>query len=413
MWRDWEEIPLKSIANARKGALITEATAIHGSVPVIAGGMTPSYFHNRPNRPSNTITISASGANAGYVGFHSYPIYASDCSTIEENEVYDIKFLYYLLSSKQADITKMQAGGAQPHVYPENVNNLTIYYPPEKEEQKAIAEVLDTVDEAIAATQAMLEKQDKIKDGLLQDLLTRGVDASGTLRPCAADAPNLYKPSPLGLIPKEWDVKSFEHSSISIIDGDRGEHYPSAGELLEDGHCVFLNASNVTKRGFKFETIDFITAEKDSKLRKGKLVRDDVILTTRGTVGNFAYFDESIPYEHIRINSGMVILRNNEKNLDTKFFFYSFGSFIFVSENQRSGSGSAQPQLPIKDLLKFNFIKPSPDEQHLINARVDGFMEKYRLTQVELTKLKKLKAGLMQDLLTGKKRVPSALKEAA
>lgn len=292
------------------------------------------------------------------------------------------------------------------------IENVNLDFP-EEPEQNSIVETLEATEEAIAATRGMLDKQDKIKDGLLQDLLTRGVDQNGKLRPHPEDAPDLYKSSPLGLIPKDWDVVELGDSSIKIIDGDRGSHYPNASELLDDGHCVFLNASNVTKNGFKFKTVDFITAEKDSKLRKGKLVRNDIVLTTRGTVGNFAYYSDDIAYEDMRINSGMVILRNEEKDLDTQFFYYSFGSFIFTAENQRSGSGSAQPQLPIKDLVKFNFLKPSPDEQELINKKINEFMNNYRIVENEFTKLKKLKSGLMQDLLTGKKRIPVKQKEAA
>ena len=322
-------------------------------------------------------------------------------------------YLWHALNNFAPELAAVSQGSTFDAINSNNLAELEFHLPKDENEQKAIAEVLDTVDEAIAATQAMLDKQDKIKDGLLQDLLTRGVDANGKLRPAYKDSPVLYKQSPLGFIPKEWDVKELDESNILIIDGDRGEHYPSAHEFLSNGYCLFLSATNVTKRGFKFERTDFITKEKDSKLRKGKVSRNDVVLTTRGTVGNFAFYTNEIPYEHIRINSGMVILRNEEPGLNTEFFFNSFGSFIFKQENQRSGSGSAQPQLPIKDLVKFNFLKPSIEEQIRINQKIASFTKQQVLTENELTKLKKLKAGLMQDLLTGKKRISKNQREAA
>jgi type I restriction enzyme, S subunit len=114
-----------------------------------------------------------------------------------------------------------------------------------------------------------------------------------------------YKQTEVGVIPEDWSV--LDYTSIGlIIDGDRGINYPGAGELREAGDCLFLNAGNATKTGFRFADCQFISAEKDKKLNKGKLERNDVVLTTRGTLGNFAYFSEKIPFEQIRINSGMV-----------------------------------------------------------------------------------------------------------
>ena len=97
-----------------------------------------------------------------------------------------------------------------------------------------------------------------------------------------------------------------------IIDGDRGKNYPQQHEFLDEGYCLFLNTGNVTKAGFSFDSNRFISKEKCDLLRKGKLQRHDIVYTTRGTVGNAAYYSDSIPYEHVRINSGMVIIRPKE-----------------------------------------------------------------------------------------------------
>ena len=123
---------------------------------------------------------------------------------------------------------------------------------------------------------------------------------------------------------------SLKDAPLEIIDGDRGVNYPSQNEFSSSGHCLFLNAGNVTSIGFNFSDCAFITPEKDGLLRKGKLVRDDVVLTTRGTVGNVAYFDESVPFEHIRINSGMVILRAKPPDLDARFLTSLFALSYFA-----------------------------------------------------------------------------------
>jgi len=169
---EWVKKKLGEIAEIKKGDLITEKTAKKGDIPVIGGGIEPTYYHNKSNRGPNTITISASGANAGYVNFHTYPIFASDCSTIEENNSYDVKFLYHFLKLKQNDIIKLQTGGAQPHVYPEQLKNLMIYFPPTLEEQQAIAQILSDMDAEIEMLQKKKAKYEKIKKGLMEQLLT-------------------------------------------------------------------------------------------------------------------------------------------------------------------------------------------------------------------------------------------------
>lgn len=169
---EWVKKKLGEIAEIKKGDLITEKTAKKGNIPVIGGGIEPTYYHNRSNRGPNTITISASGANAGYVNFYPYPIFASDCSTIEENNNYDVKFLYHFLKLKQNDIIKLQTGGAQPHVYPEQLKNLMIYFPPTLEEQQAIAQILSDMDAEIEALEKKKEKYEMIKKGMMELLLT-------------------------------------------------------------------------------------------------------------------------------------------------------------------------------------------------------------------------------------------------
>lgn len=142
-----------------------------------------------------------------------------------------------------------------------------------------------------------------------------------------------------------------------IIDGDRGKNYPTLEEFSESGFCLFLNAKNVTDKGFQFENCMFITEQKDSILRKGKLQRGDVVLTTRGTLGNLAFYDKSVPYEHIRINSGMVILRMNHSLISEIFFMEQFRMQL-TSIKQKIASGSAQPQLPINTMNQIRMIVP-------------------------------------------------------
>jgi restriction endonuclease S subunit len=102
---------------------------------------------------------------------------------------------------------------------------------------------------------------------------------------------------------------------IEIIDGDRGVNYPKKEAFSSEGYCLFLNTGNVRKGFFDFENNQFISEQKDKMLRKRKLKYNDIVLTTRGTVGNIAYYDKDIMYKNIRINSGMAILKVDPKNL--------------------------------------------------------------------------------------------------
>jgi type I restriction enzyme, S subunit len=151
-------------------------------------------------------------------------------------------------------------------------------------------------------------------------------------------------------------------AALSIIDGDRGTNYPKKTEFFPKGDCWFLNTSNVKSAGFDFGEMDFITAEKDAALSKGKLRRHDIVLTTRGTIGNCAYFGENIPFDHIRINSGMVVLRADPTQLDPYFLYAFLRSEIFKIQTGTHSSGSAQPQLPIGALR--NIVIPLFDLPH-------------------------------------------------
>ena len=171
------------------------------------------------------------------------------------------------------------------------------------------------------------------------------------------------------------EVFSICELDIEVLDGDRGRNYPHQNELCEKGHCLFLSANNVTDRGFRFETTKFITKEKDEVLRGGKLRRNDIVITTRGTVGNVAYYDESIPYDNVRINSGMLIVRCG-KGLNSKYVYYVLRSPEFQNQIRSIQTGSAQPQLPKSHFVKMSLCIPSIQKQNTIAAFLSALDKK-------------------------------------
>ena len=158
-----------------------------------------------------------------------------------------------------------------------------------------------------------------------------------------------------------------------IIDGDRGKNYPHQHEFLDEGYCLFLNTGNVTKAGFSFDSNQFISKEKCDLLRKGKLQRHDIVYTTRGTVGNAAYYSDSIPYEHVRINSGMVIIRPKEAIVCTEFLYQILKSDYYRPFFRKHCTGSAQPQLPIKNFSTIELDLPDLPVQ----CRIAGILSAY------------------------------------
>ena len=160
-----------------------------------------------------------------------------------------------------------------------------------------------------------------------------------------------------GEVMSEWVEKRLG-DVCEIVDGDRGANYPSKNELTPEGFCLFLNTGNVTKMGFKFDNNQYISRKKDDLLRKGKLQIDDIVLTTRGTVGNVAFYTSKVPFENVRINSGMVLLRAKDGYIP-KYLYSFFRSYTMQKSIEMYSSGSAQPQLPIKDMRKIKIVIPS------------------------------------------------------
>ncbi len=175
----------------------------------------------------------------------------------------------------------------------------------------------------------------------------------------------------------EWRECKLGEAPLEILDGDRGKNYPSQDEFMPSGHCLFLSTKNVRIDGFEFSECQFISKERDVLLRKGKLERDDLVLTTRGTVGNLGFYDSSVNYHNIRINSGMVIIRPKKNELLPAFNYYLFRKL--QNDFHTFTSGSAQPQLPIRDMKEVEVSIPSLPEQKAIASVLSSLDDKIDL----------------------------------
>lgn len=167
---EWRQRTISEIAVIKKGKALSSRNIKPGEYPVIAGGKSSPYKHSEYTH-ENVITISASGAYAGYVAYHDSKIWASDCSVVTSKKDSDLQFIYQYLLLKQSRIYSLQSGGAQPHIYPRDIESIKINTPT-LAEQKKIATVLTNADNEINLLEQKLDQLKKEKKALMQQLLT-------------------------------------------------------------------------------------------------------------------------------------------------------------------------------------------------------------------------------------------------
>lgn len=167
----WINIRIGELCLMKRGEILVSDDYILGDIPVVAGGKEPAGFHNVSNRNGNIITISSSGASAGFVAFYEKPIFATDCFTISSSEKYNVRFFYYYLMMSQERIYRLQSGGAQPHVHPKDLAPMMLRIP-SLEEQNAVVKIILSSDKEIEIQRKKLEALRQQKRGLMQQLLT-------------------------------------------------------------------------------------------------------------------------------------------------------------------------------------------------------------------------------------------------
>lgn len=320
--------------------------------------------------------------------------------------IYRTKYHNYIRHFFHSDMYYRQIrnnlGATINQITNKNLNSFAFPFPESEQERNKISEILSTVDKKIDLIDQKIAETQKLKTGLMQKLFSEGVgvqDKAGNWQPHTE-----FQYLPLGKIPISWSSLSLRNLA-SIEDGDRGNEYPKQNDFSNSGYCLFLSAKNVTKNGFSFKTTQFISEKKSNKLRKGKVLENDIILTTRGTVGNFGLFKNQYCYKATRINSGMAIIRCNEDNFSSYLYCYMHTE-IFKSQVNRVSFGSAQPQLTIKQIKDFEILLPPAEERKIIEELLSSVDKKIDLLKQQKSATQELKKGLMQKLLTGEWRVP-------
>ncbi len=300
-------------------------------------------------------------------------------AAIRSNPELDRDFLFYQMLHLQPTIAGKE-GAVFASISKSEIEALPLSFPP-LPEQRRIVGILDEALDGIAIAKANAEKNLQNARALFESHLQAVFIQSG----------------------HGWEEKRLGNESlIEIVDGDRGVNYPKATDFHDEGDCLFLNTKNVRPDGFDFTSTMFITAKKDGQLRKGKLKRDDVVLTTRGTIGYVGHYSEDVPFDDIRINSGMLIFRPNKRSLLPSFLFELLRSEIVKEQIKKYTTGAAQPQLPIKTLVNFTIPVPKDlKDQRALVAKLRAFEpETQRLAsfyQQKLAALAELKKSLLHQ----------------
>lgn len=317
------------------------------------------------------------------------------------------KFYSYILQSDigQRQIHCLNAGGNREGLNFQQLRSFVVPEPP-KDQINKIAKILSTVDNLIEKTQILIDKYTAIKQGMMADLFTRGIDMTSDdtpnskgskLRPSVEDAPELYKQTELGWVPKEWEVKPLG-DYLSIITYGFTNPMPET----EDGPWM-VTAANVINGHIDYKKTRKTSLEAFNTLltQKSKPKLGDILLTKDGTLGRLAIVDN----EYLCINQSVALLRCNE-NANPGFLKLLLETETYYQKMLDEAGGSAIKHIYITIVDKMLLAMPvSEKEQVAIFARANAINEKIEFENRNAEKYKELKKGLMQDLLTGKVRV--------
>jgi type I restriction enzyme, S subunit len=268
------------------------------------------------------------------------------------------------------------------------------------EAQHSVAAVLSTVDRAIAQTEAIIAKQQRIKTGLMQDLLTKGIDKNGNIR---SEETHEFKDSAIGRIPVEWEVKLLHELTNYVIDCPH-----TTPNFLVSGVLV-ARTFNIKDGGFDLDNTSFISeSEYEQRISRLEPRPRDLIFTREAPVGEAFIIPDGM---RVCLGQRTMLIRCNEALLSPSYLLESFYSQNMQMCFDRMVGGTTNPHLNVADVRDLSIKQPSLQEQISIVQTLTKIRLSLTTTQRHKFQLQAAKTGLMQDLLTGKIRVTELLKD--
>jgi type I restriction enzyme S subunit len=315
----------------------------------------------------------------------------------------DAYFVLFTLASEigQRQVRKYVKGSAQPGMNLADVECFHIPMPPLPQQRK-IARILTTLDNVIAQTEALIAKYQAIKQGLMHDLFTRGVDATGKLRPPQSEAPELYKAFEGRFIPASWRIASL--SEFADVSGGvtLGRDISGTGMIS----LPYLRVANVQDGYVDLSEIKFVEILK-SEIDRYALCSGDVLMTEggdfdklgRGTV----WKGQIAPCLH---QNHVFRVRPLSTELNSDYLSHltasTYGRNYFLMCAKQTTNLASINATQVK---AFPLILPSPEEQRGIVGHIAAIDKMLSTERARIHKARSTKIGLMQDLLTGKVRV--------
>lgn len=364
----------------------------------LRGRARPELAKARPDcvRATDADTILLwDGSNAGEFFRGKSGLVASTMAKLMPSSAFLASYFFHVAKHAERHLRSQTSGTGIPHVDRGLLNAIKVFCPP-AEEQKHISEILDTCDAVIQKTETLIDNLKAIKKGLLHDLLTRGINASGQLRPPQTEAPHLYKRSPLGWIPQEWQAKRFE-------------------ELAEYTNGNTFDAGAWTSTGLPIIRIQNLNGSSEFNYYAGTVnerwhvLPGDLLFAWAGQRGvsfGARFWDgpEGVLNQHIfkvEPQSGLV----------SKSFLHRLLQFRQPAiEDTAHGFKDSFLHVTKTELAQVVAGLPALDEQSAIEERIAVFEDTVRVEDDNLRKLRSLKSALMDDLLTGRVRVTPLLK---
>ena len=400
---NWDELRLGLAVNIKKGKITTQSEirakgllplinteALVGDAKLFADpkdGIVCEY---------TDVLMLWDGERSGLVATEQVGVVGSTFARLRPESGIDSKYLFYFLQDKYQWIQNNRTGTGVPHVAKDLGKILLIRYPEYPIQQK-IAKILSTIDGQIEKTKAIIAKYQAVKQGMLQDLFTRGIDVTtGELRPKYEDAPELYKDSVLGMVPREWDCLPLEQITTHV---DYRGKTPPKSEL-----GVFL----VTAKNVKFGYIDYDNSQEyipakayDIVMSRGLPEIGDVLFTTEAPMGNVAQIERS----DVALAQRVIKFRGIKNVVTNDFLRISLMAEYFQRMLTMEASGSTVLGIKGSRLHKLKLYVPKLMEQDAISNFTNVIVAKTRTESSMLAKYQQIKNGLMSDLLSGKVEV--------
>ena len=313
-------------------------------------------------------------------------------------------FLFYRITEEIAAIHRITAATTVKHLSSKDILGIEIKLP-SRSEQTKIADILSTVDQAIDQTEALIAKQQRIKTGLMQDLLTRGIDKDGNLR---SEDTHEFKDSPLGRIPVEWEVKQL--SEYADVNG--GKRLPAGHEYGEiDTGFRYLRVLDFYEREINFYDLALLEERTFKALERYEIVARELCVSIAGSLG---YFSVVVPPQPMRIvlTENAARMKPSEKANPEVLCEVLNSDLVHTQIKIEAGTGGGVPKLALFRIE--SLLVPLP-KARLEQERIIEILQTHREITSSyvntLMKLRALKTALMQDLLTGEVTVTPLLTE--